>query len=185
MDPPLTPESREGSKQWVKPGESAPKHLKTQQLVGKVVASVFWNVHGVIFIDHLEKGRTITGTYYAALLDWLVDDIRNKRPHLKKKKSFFMMTMHHLTHRLLHRQKSMNWVSNRFRIHRILQTWPLATIICSQTSRDGCVVDVLSRRKNLNGKQKGILKCLHWEKWIVNGNEKYVTGYNLGLLTMG
>ena len=26
---------------------------------------------------------------------------------------------------------------------------------------------------------------LNWQKWIVNGNEKYVTGYNLGLLTMG
>ena len=26
---------------------------------------------------------------------------------------------------------------------------------------------------------------VHWEKWIVNGNEKHVTGYNLGLLTMG
>ena len=28
-------------------------------------------------------------------------------------------------------------------------------------------------------------KNFHWEKWIVNGNEKYVTGYNLGLLTKG
>ena len=37
------------------------------------MASVFWNAHGVIFIDYLEKGRTITGTYYAALLDRLVD----------------------------------------------------------------------------------------------------------------
>ena len=35
----------------------------------------------------------------------------------------------------------MNWVSNCFRIHRILQTWPLATIIGFLTSRNGCVDD--------------------------------------------
>ena len=36
-----TPESREGSKQWIKLGESAPKRLKTLQSAGKVLASVF------------------------------------------------------------------------------------------------------------------------------------------------
>ena len=65
----------------------------------------------------------------------------------------------------------MNWVSNRFRIHRILQIWPLATIIYSQTSRDSCVVDVLSQTKKLNGKQKDILKGLTnhiiWKAWKV------------------
>ena len=47
--------------------------------------SVFWDAHGVIIIDYLEKGRTFTGSYYAVLLDRLVDEIRKKRPHLKKK----------------------------------------------------------------------------------------------------
>ena len=78
----------------------------------------------------------------------------------KKKKSFFIMMMNYLTHLILYRQKSMNWVSNRFRIHRILQIWPPATIICSQTSWDGCVVGVLSQSKKLNGKQKCILEDL-------------------------
>ena len=63
------PESREGSKEWVKPGESAPKRPKTQQLAGKLMASVFWDAHGEIFIDYLEKKRTITGAYYAVLLN--------------------------------------------------------------------------------------------------------------------
>ena len=83
-----------------------------------------------------------------------------KRNNLLGNLSFLMMTMHHLTHRTLARQKSMNWVSSRSLIHRILQAWPPATIIYSQTSRDGCVVGVLSRRKKLNGKQKGILEDL-------------------------
>ena len=40
------------------------------------MANVFWDVHGVIFIDYLEKGRAITGAYYAAILDRLVDEIK-------------------------------------------------------------------------------------------------------------
>ena len=63
-----TPKLREGSKQWVKLGESAPKRPKTQQSDGKFMVSVFCNTHGLIFIDFLEKGKTITGAYYAALL---------------------------------------------------------------------------------------------------------------------
>ena len=50
------------------------------------MASVFWDAHEIIFIDNLEKGRTVSGAYYAILLDRLVDEIRKKRPHLKKKK---------------------------------------------------------------------------------------------------
>ena len=82
-------ESRGGSKQGVKRGENASKSPKTQQSAGKVMASVFWDAHGVIFIDYLEKGRIITGGYRAALLFRLVDEVRKKRPHLKKKKILF------------------------------------------------------------------------------------------------
>ena len=53
------------------------------------MVSVFWDARGVILIDYLEKGRTITEAYYTALLDRLVDEIRKKRPHLKKKKILF------------------------------------------------------------------------------------------------
>ncbi|XP_065683505.1 protein GVQW3-like [Hydra vulgaris] len=38
-----TPQSRQQSAQWLKLGESRPKRLKTQQLAGKVMASVFWD----------------------------------------------------------------------------------------------------------------------------------------------
>jgi len=34
---------------------------------GKVMASVFWDSEGVLVIDYLEKGKTITGVYYAEL----------------------------------------------------------------------------------------------------------------------
>ena len=54
--------------------------------LGKLWLVFFWDAHGVIFIDYLEKGRTITGANYATLLDRLVNEIRKKRPHLRKKK---------------------------------------------------------------------------------------------------
>ena len=71
------------------PGESAPKRPKTQQSAGKVMASVFWDAHGIIFIDYLEKGKTITGAYYCELLDRLKTEIAIKRPHLAKKKALY------------------------------------------------------------------------------------------------
>jgi hypothetical protein len=49
------------------------------------LASVFWYVRGIIFIDYLEKGQTINSKYYIALLERLNDEIQKKRPHLKKK----------------------------------------------------------------------------------------------------
>ena len=67
-----TLESREGSKQWVKRCESAPMCPKTQQLAGKVVASVFWDAHGVIFIDYLSKeGILLEHIMLNYWIDWL------------------------------------------------------------------------------------------------------------------
>ena len=78
-----TPESNRQSAQWLKPGESRPKRPKTQRSAGKVMASIFWDASGIIFIDYLEKGKTITGEYYCTLLDKLDEEIKKKRPHLK------------------------------------------------------------------------------------------------------
>src|SRR5258705_11581550 len=66
-----TPESKHQSKQWTSTGESAPKRAKTVLSAGKVMATVFWVFQKTIMSDYLEKGRTIAGAYYAALLDSL------------------------------------------------------------------------------------------------------------------
>ena len=85
-----TPETKNQSKQWVEPGGSAPKKAKTVKSADKVMATVFWDSHGILLIDYLEKGKTITGEYYAALLDQLNDKIKEKRQYLKKKKVLFL-----------------------------------------------------------------------------------------------
>lgn len=82
----FTPKSNRQSSEWTAHDEPAPKRAKTQQSAGKVMASVFWDARGIIFIDYLEKGRTINSDYYIALLDRLKDEIAEKRPHLQKKK---------------------------------------------------------------------------------------------------
>ena len=53
---------------------------------GKVLASVFWDAHGILFIDYLEKGRTINSEYYMTLLVRLNEEIAKKRPQMKKEK---------------------------------------------------------------------------------------------------
>ena len=63
------PENKAQSRQSVGPGSPRPKKFKTQPSAGKVMATVFWNAQGVIMLDFLAKKSTITGAYYANLLD--------------------------------------------------------------------------------------------------------------------
>ena len=64
-----TPESKRQSSKWTTTGESRLNRPKTQQLAGKVMASVSWDGKGIIYIDYLEKGKTINSEYYVALLE--------------------------------------------------------------------------------------------------------------------
>ena len=73
-----TPESKRQSSEWTAAGESRPKRPKTQQWAGKVMASVFWDGKGIIYIDYLEKGKTINSEYYIALLERLKTEVAKK-----------------------------------------------------------------------------------------------------------
>ena len=64
------------------------KKSKMQTSAGNVLASVFWDVQGILFIDYLEKGKTIHSKYYIALLVNLKEEIAKKRPQMKKKVLF-------------------------------------------------------------------------------------------------
>ena len=73
------PENKAQSRQWEGPGSPRPKNFKTQPSAGKVMATVFWDAKGVIMLDFLPKRSTITGVYYANLLDQLRTAICEKR----------------------------------------------------------------------------------------------------------
>jgi hypothetical protein len=84
--------------------KSRSKESKNAQSAGKVMASVLWDSKGILLIDYLQKGKTITGQYYTTLLEKLKTAIQEKRPGMAKKKVLF----HHD-----------NAPSNFLRIHRI------------------------------------------------------------------
>ena len=63
------PENKAQSRQSVGPGSPRSKKSKKQPSAGKVMATVFWDAQGVIMLDFLAKKSTITGAYYANLLD--------------------------------------------------------------------------------------------------------------------
>jgi len=51
------------------------------------MALMFWDAEGILFIDYLEKGKTITGEYYSSLLTKLDEKkIVRKDPVYKRKK---------------------------------------------------------------------------------------------------
>jgi len=84
-----TPESKQQSERWTEAGCSAPKKRRLVPSAGKFMASVFWDAEGILFIDYLEKGKTITGEYYSNLLTRLDEKILEKRPGLQKKNIIF------------------------------------------------------------------------------------------------
>jgi histone-lysine N-methyltransferase SETMAR len=49
-----TPESKQQSKHWTEASCSVPKKSRSVQSAGKVMASVFWDAEGILFIDYLE-----------------------------------------------------------------------------------------------------------------------------------
>ena len=55
------------------------KNVQDAKSTGKVMATVFWDAKGVIMLDFLPKRSTITGVYYANLLDQLRTAISEKR----------------------------------------------------------------------------------------------------------
>jgi len=59
---------------------------KKHQSKKRLFSEIFINI---ILINYLEKGRTINGEYYAALLNQLNDIIKAKHLHLAKKKMLF------------------------------------------------------------------------------------------------
>jgi hypothetical protein len=45
-----------------------------------------WDAHCIIYIDYLEKGKSINSNYYIELLVLLKDEIAKKQPFMKKKR---------------------------------------------------------------------------------------------------
>jgi len=121
-----TPETKEQSKQWTSPDEPAPKKAKTVPSVGKVMATVFLDSQGVIYIEYLEKGKTVTGLYYTELLDGFAPNCRKYGPIWRRKKcSSIMATWPNWS----------SWATNCYPIHHVLQIWPVWLLFVEKVTR--------------------------------------------------
>lgn len=75
----ITPESKRQSMEWRH--TSSPVKVKAKQTISKrkVMATVFWDRHGVLLVDFMERGTTINAAAYCATLTKLRRAIQNKR----------------------------------------------------------------------------------------------------------
>ena len=62
---------------------------KTIPSAAMVVATVFWNTRGIIYINYLQKGKKINSEYYANLLQRFSDEIKEKWSYSVKKEVLF------------------------------------------------------------------------------------------------
>lgn len=69
------------------------KKAKTTPSVEKVMANVFWKALGIIFIDFLQKGKTIIGLNYASLVGRLNEKNKRKIYLIWQKKKVFTKTI--------------------------------------------------------------------------------------------
>jgi len=61
-----------------------------QKSAGKVLASIFWDQDGILFIDYFPKGQTINAEYYSSLLVQMKDILKVKRRGKVNKGDLFL-----------------------------------------------------------------------------------------------
>ena len=76
--------------EWKHQSSPTPKKPKMVASAGKIMASVFWDSEGIIMIDYLAKGETVTSEYYVRLLNKLRAEIKSKRRGKLQKTVLFL-----------------------------------------------------------------------------------------------
>jgi len=130
------PETKQQSKQWKHVTSPTPVKFRKIASAGKIMASVFWDSEGVLMIGYLERGKTVTGVYYAELIRKLRSAIKEKRCG----KSMCCFIMHLPTPLPWQWLQFENAASNCSVNRRIHQTWLRLTTTCSDLWKI-CFVD--------------------------------------------
>jgi len=107
----FTPESKHSSMQWHHPESPKPKKAKITFSAGKVMATIFWESKGVLYVDFLTERCTINAKYYSALLEGPVKAaIRNKRKSAQTSVSFLQDNARpHVAARTVDTIQKMKW----------------------------------------------------------------------------
>ena len=73
------PETKLTSKQWKHKESPTPTKFRVVSSASKVMATVFWDMRGVLLVEFQEHGRTVNASSYCSLLERLKAAIRTKR----------------------------------------------------------------------------------------------------------
>ena len=85
------PSTQQESMQWKHKTSSAPVKFRVQPSAGKVMATVFWDCHGILLVEYMAHKSTITADVHVNTLKSLRDAIKEKRCGLL---SHSMMLLH-------------------------------------------------------------------------------------------
>jgi hypothetical protein len=67
----ITPEKKWNSMMWKHPSSPTAKKFKTTASVLKVMATVFWDMKGLLLVDFLNKNESINADHYIETLQKL------------------------------------------------------------------------------------------------------------------
>ena len=125
------PERKQQSVQWRHSGSPRPKKFRVQKSAGNVLASIFWDQDGILFIDYLPKGQTINAEYYSSMLVQLKDILKEK-PRGEVTKGVLFLHDNAPAHRTLAIQKKLAYLGFECLDHPpFLRIWPRRTTTCS------------------------------------------------------
>ena len=157
----FTLESNWQSAEWAAAGESRPKWPKMQTSAGKVLASVFWDVQGILSINYPEKGRIINSKYIALLICLKEEIIKNG--HKWRKKCPFTKTVSQVD-------------CNESKITCIALQITSAPTLFSRTGLQWLLA-VCKPQKNAAGKEIGLQWRSDIKNWGVFWGQRQITLY--------
>src|SRR3954464_9766479 len=60
-----TPETKRSSIPWKHVTSPSPRKFRVQRSASKVMATVFWDIKGVLLVNFLKRNHTVTGQHYS------------------------------------------------------------------------------------------------------------------------
>ena len=125
----ITMTRRQSNNQWSGgiAAHPAPQKFRVQKSAWKVLASSFWDQDGILLIDYLPKGQTITHLCWCKWRTFWRKNAARRSP----RGSCSCTTMPRLTGHLQPRRNWPTWASNVLITHPILRIWPRRTTTCS------------------------------------------------------
>ena len=73
------PTTKQESMEWKTPAELTPLKAKKVKSAGKVIGLFFWDTEGIVHLEFLPAGQTVTGNFYAGVLARLHNSLRQNR----------------------------------------------------------------------------------------------------------